>query len=127
MGKSRSALSPSDIRGLSFPEATFDAVFGHSIVMPVRDPIPALREVCRVVKPGGVGGFRELDCSGSLYEPPAFAWQEFWELYARVVEHNGGSVQVGKRLGSLLRRAGLAGRKAAQRHNVTAAAAWREA
>jgi ubiquinone/menaquinone biosynthesis C-methylase UbiE len=96
-----------DIRALPVPEAIFDAVFGHTIVMSFPDPIPALREVYRVVKPGGVVGFRELDFSGRLYEPPEAAWQEFWELYARVVQHNGGSVQVGKRLGGLLRRAGF--------------------
>jgi ubiquinone/menaquinone biosynthesis C-methylase UbiE len=96
-----------DIRAIPVPEATFDAAFGHTIVMSFRDPIPALREVYRVVKPGGVVGFRELDFSGRLYEPPEAAWQEFWDLYARVVQHNGGSVQVGKRLGGLLRRAGF--------------------
>ncbi len=96
-----------DIRALPFPEATFDAAFGHTIGMSFRDPIPALREVHRTVKPGGVVGFRELDFSGNLYEPPESAWQEFWDLYARVVQHNGGSVRVGKRLAGLLRHAGF--------------------
>ena len=96
-----------NVSALPFPDATFDAAFGHTIVMQFRDPVQALTEVYRVVKPGGVVGFREVDFSGNLCEPPDAAWQEFWELFARVLQHNGGNARVGKRLGGLLRLAGF--------------------
>ena len=96
-----------NISALPFPDDAFDAAFGHTIVMQFRDPVQALTEVYRVVKPGGVVGFREVDFSGNLCEPPHAAWQEFWELFARVLQHNGGNARVGKRLGGLLRLAGF--------------------
>lgn len=96
-----------NVYALPFPDATFDAAFGHTIVMQFRDPVKALAEVYRVVKPGGVVGFREPDFDGNLCEPPEAAWQQFWELFARVLQHNGGNARVGKRLGGLLRLAGF--------------------
>src|SRR5262249_27414920 len=48
-----------DVGQLPFPDATFDAVFGHTILMQFPDPLPVLTEVYRVVKSGGVVGFRE--------------------------------------------------------------------
>ena len=44
-----------------------------NILMQFQDPLLVLTEVCRVVKPGGVVGFRELTFDGNLYEPPAGA------------------------------------------------------
>jgi ubiquinone/menaquinone biosynthesis C-methylase UbiE len=96
-----------NVYALPFPDASFDAAFGHTIVMQFRDPVKALTEVYRILKPGGVVGFREVDFDGNLCEPPDAAWQQFWELFARVLQHNGGNARVGKRLGGLLRSAGF--------------------
>jgi ubiquinone/menaquinone biosynthesis C-methylase UbiE len=62
---------------LPYPEATFDAVFGHTIVRQFQDPLPMLTEVYRVVKPGGVVGFREPALEGNLYEPPEGARHQY--------------------------------------------------
>jgi ubiquinone/menaquinone biosynthesis C-methylase UbiE len=96
-----------NVYALPFPDATFDAAFGHTIVMQFRDPVQALTEVYRILKPGGVVGFREVDFDGNLCNPPDAAWQQFWELFARVLQYNGGNARVGKRLGGLLRLAGF--------------------
>jgi ubiquinone/menaquinone biosynthesis C-methylase UbiE len=106
-GIANARFETGNVYALPFPDATFDAAYGHTIVMQFRDPAQALTEVYRVVKPGGVVGFREVDFDGNLCEPPDAAWQQFWELFARVLQHNGGNAQVGKRLGGLLRLAGF--------------------
>lgn len=106
-GATNARFEVGNVYNLPFPNETFDAVFGHTIVMQFRDPVSALREVHRVLKPDGVAGFRELAFDGNLYEPPDSAVQQFWELFGRMVQHNGGDVRVGKRLGSLLQQAGF--------------------
>ena len=96
-----------NVRQLPFPEATFDAVFGCNILMQFQDPRLVLTEVCRVVKPGGVVGFRELTFDGNLYEPPAGARQQYYALLTRMLQHNGGEPCMGRRLGTWFCRAGL--------------------
>ena len=92
---------------LPYPEATFDAVFGHTILMQFQDPLPVVAEVCRVVKPGGVVGFREPACDGNLYEPPEGAFKQYFALFMRMLQYNGSNPLVGHRLGALLSRAGV--------------------
>lgn len=96
-----------DVCGLSFPDSMFDAAFGHTILMQFQDPTPVLAEVHRVLKPGGVVGFREPMFSGNLCEPPESAQHRFWKLFGRVVAHNGGDTDVGRRLGTLLDATGF--------------------
>jgi SAM-dependent methyltransferase len=96
-----------DVRHLPYPDATFDAVFGHTILIQFHDPVPLLTEVYRVMKPGGVVGFRENAHEGNLYEPPEGARQQYLALLIRLVQHNGGDPFVGRRLGALLSRAGF--------------------
>jgi ubiquinone/menaquinone biosynthesis C-methylase UbiE len=92
---------------LPYPEATFDSVFGHTILMQFQDPLPVLAEVCRVVKPGGVVGFREPACHGNLYAPPEGAYKQYFALFMRMLQHNGSNPLVGHRLSALLSHAGL--------------------
>jgi SAM-dependent methyltransferase len=92
---------------LPYPEATFDAVFGHTILMQCADPRPVLAEVYRVLKPGGVVGFREPAGQGNLYAPPAGAFHQYFTLFMRMLQHNGSNPLVGHQLGTLLCHAGF--------------------
>ncbi|OBZ68961.1 putative methyltransferase C1B3.06c, partial [Grifola frondosa] len=44
---------------LAFPDASFDVVHAHQVLMHLGDPVQALREMRRVVKPGGLVAVRE--------------------------------------------------------------------
>ncbi|KAE8353088.1 S-adenosyl-L-methionine-dependent methyltransferase [Aspergillus coremiiformis] len=48
-----------DIHSLDFPDDTFDIVHVHQVLQHIADPVKALQEMRRVVKPGGIVAARE--------------------------------------------------------------------
>jgi SAM-dependent methyltransferase len=48
-----------DIYRLPFPDGSFDAVFEHALLVHLREPLAALREMRRVLAPGGLVGARD--------------------------------------------------------------------
>jgi demethylmenaquinone methyltransferase/2-methoxy-6-polyprenyl-1,4-benzoquinol methylase len=62
---------------LPFPDAAFDAVTFTYLLRYVDDPGAALRELARVVRPGGT-------VAGLEFAVPHGVWRPLWELYVRV-------------------------------------------
>ena len=97
---------------LPFEDSTFDAAFSHAVIEHLSDPTRVLREVHRVLKPGGVVGLRSPDWRGLLFAPRTPEWEETWELYFRVRQHLGGDPFVGTAFRRLMRQAGFENAKA---------------
>ena len=62
---------------LPFPDASFDALTFTYLLRYVSDPAGTLRELARVVRPGGT-------VAGLEFALPHGVWRPFWELYVRV-------------------------------------------
>jgi demethylmenaquinone methyltransferase/2-methoxy-6-polyprenyl-1,4-benzoquinol methylase len=62
---------------LPFPDASFDALTFTYLLRYVPDPAATLRELARVVRPGGT-------IAGLEFALPGGAWRPLWELYVRV-------------------------------------------
>jgi demethylmenaquinone methyltransferase/2-methoxy-6-polyprenyl-1,4-benzoquinol methylase len=62
---------------LPFPDAAFDALTFTYLLRYVDDPGATLRELARVVRPGGT-------IAGLEFAVPRGVWRPFWELYVRV-------------------------------------------
>ena len=62
---------------LPFPDASFDALTFTYLLRYVEDPRATLRELARVVRPGGTIASLEFGI-------PRGAWRALWELYVRV-------------------------------------------
>jgi ubiquinone/menaquinone biosynthesis C-methylase UbiE len=92
---------------LPFPPAAFDVAYGHQVLQHLNDPVAALREVRRVLKPGGLVAVRDADF-GSMTHHPHYEELDRWlEIYYRVARSNGGEPDAGRRLSSWVRTAGF--------------------
>jgi ubiquinone/menaquinone biosynthesis C-methylase UbiE len=92
---------------IPFLDNSFDAAFGHSILEHVGRPLEALREIHRVLKPGGLIGLREIDQGGNLLEPTSPILEKSLELQEKVWRLNGGNPYLGRTLRALLAEAGF--------------------
>jgi SAM-dependent methyltransferase len=105
-GRSNIRFETANIYELPFPDGSFDAAFSHAVLSHLGDPLAALKEIRRVLKPGGVIGVRDGDADGFLIAPPNPLLLQSYHLYWRLVEHNGGRWPSGKHLRALLRETG---------------------
>ena len=59
-----------DAHHLDFPDATFDAVIAHTLISHVTDPATVVREMVRVVRPGGTVAIFDGDYASMTYAFP---------------------------------------------------------
>jgi demethylmenaquinone methyltransferase/2-methoxy-6-polyprenyl-1,4-benzoquinol methylase len=70
-------LQQGDARNLPFEDGQFDALTFTYLLRYVEDPPAVLRELARVVKPGGT-------IAGLEFGVPSGIWRPLWELWTRV-------------------------------------------
>lgn len=92
---------------LPFPDSSFDVVFAHAIFEHISSHDAALKEILRVLTPGGLAGIRSPDWGGFIVVPDAPGIQTAINHYAELQTANGGDIHVGRKLPSLLRAAGF--------------------
>lgn len=96
------------IYALPFPDHQFDAAFAHALFQHLREPVKALLEISRVLKPTGMVGIRSPDWGGSLIYPTTPRVEEAIRIFKEIQISNGGDVYVGRKQKRLLRQAGFA-------------------
>ena len=95
------------VYSLPFADASFDAVLAHAMVYHLGEPMKALQEIRRVLKPGGLVGLRDADVAGDVYFPPQAELDRLWKVAERVISHNGGDLRFGRKHRKVLREAGF--------------------
>ena len=96
-----------NVYDLPFPDGSFDAAFNNTVLMHLREPVRALAELRRVLRPGGIAGVRDPDSGGDIIGPDTPLLQQWFSLRDRVLRHNGGNPHIGRYHGRLLLEAGF--------------------
>jgi len=100
-----------NIYQLPFEEDLFDGAFSHAVLEHLQEPLKALQQFLRVLKPDGVLGVRTPDWGGFLIAPSNPELNQAIEYYKLLQQRNGGNPYVGRQLRALLREAGFTGIK----------------
>lgn len=106
-GVSNIDFSVADVFNLPFENNSFDIVHAHQVLQYLPDPVAALIEMRRVLKPGGVLAARDADYAAMVWYPPIPELDEWQSLYRDVAIALGGQPDAGRRLLSWAREAGF--------------------
>jgi ubiquinone/menaquinone biosynthesis C-methylase UbiE len=92
---------------LPFEDNEFDLVHAQQILCHLSEPLPAVKEMLRVCKPGGIVALRECDMRMWCFYPETEGMKELHKAIMKTFEASGGSVDMGPRLVSLALKAGV--------------------
>ena len=97
-----------DVYALNYPDDTFDIVYANQLLQHLSEPVAALQEMRRVLRPGGLLGVRDADYA-TMQPYPKFPEFERWNaLYHQVAYANHAEPDAGRVLPSWARAAGFA-------------------
>ena len=92
---------------MPFDDETFDVVYAHQVLQHLAQPVVALREMCRTLKPGGFVAVRDAIYSTMQGAPVMPGIQRWREVYMATARQNGSEPDAGLFLKQWMIRAGL--------------------
>jgi SAM-dependent methyltransferase len=93
---------------LPFADATFDVVLANTVLFHLSDPVRALSEMRRVLRPGGIAAVSDDDLSTSVYSPGLPELGQLLDLLMKAIRRSGGSPSYSRHLRGLMLQAGFA-------------------
>ncbi|KAF2212571.1 hypothetical protein CERZMDRAFT_40973 [Cercospora zeae-maydis SCOH1-5] len=107
VGASNMSTQVASIFELPFSDNEFDLVHAQQILCHLSEPLPAVKEMLRVCKPGGVVALREGDMRMWSFYPETPELKELHKAILATFETSGGSIDMGPRLVSVALQAGV--------------------
>ena len=92
------AFEAGDVYALGFDDASFDVVHAHQVLQHLTDPVAALVEMRRVLRPGGWLAVRDSDYAAFTWAPGDPLLDRWLELYHQVTRRNGAEADAGRYL-----------------------------
>ncbi len=106
-GVDNASYAAGDVYRLEFDDGTFDVVHAHQVLQHLTDPVAALREMRRVLRPGGLLAVRDSDYGAFTWFPLDSRLDRWLELYHEVTARNRAEADAGRFLRSWVRAAGF--------------------
>lgn len=100
-------LRVGDVYDLAVPDASFDVAHAHQVLQHLTDPVRGLREMRRVLRPGGLLAVRDSDYAAFAWAPRDPRLDAWIDLYHRVTRANGAEPDAGRFLPGWVRAAGF--------------------
>lgn len=103
----RTRFEVADVYALPYADGAFDVVHAHQVLQHLTDPVAALREMARVVRPGGLIAARDADYSAMSWYPVSDGLTSWLSTYQQLARHNGAEPDAGRHLLAWAHAAGL--------------------
>ena len=98
-----------DAEALDFSDDAFDVVHAHQVLQHLGDPVTALREMARVVRPGGIIAVRDADYDAMTWYPEPAGMAQWLAMHHAVARRHRAEPNAGRRLRAWALEAGLTG------------------
>jgi SAM-dependent methyltransferase len=106
-GATNVTFQTGDVYALDFDDASFDVVHAHQVLQHLTDPVAALEEMRRVLRPGGVLGVRDSDYAAFAWAPHDSLLDRWLALYHELTQRNGAEADAGRFLLGWVQAAGF--------------------
>jgi ubiquinone/menaquinone biosynthesis C-methylase UbiE len=93
---------------LPFEDSSFDVAYANAVLFYLRDQVEALKEMRRVLRPGGLAAVSDDDLGTIVMTPDIPGLHLGPELFERAVAHEGGNTRYSRNLRALMKQAGFA-------------------
>jgi ubiquinone/menaquinone biosynthesis C-methylase UbiE len=107
LGCSNVSFARGDAYSIDAAADTFDVVHAHQVLQHLGDPIAALGEMRRVLRPGGLLAVRDSDYGAFVWAPADDRLDRWLQLYHRITERNGAQADAGRWLPAWVGAAGF--------------------
>lgn len=96
-----------DVYAIDAADASFDVVHAHQVLQHLTDPVRALREMGRVLRPGGLLAVRDADYGAMMWAPVTPAFDRWRDIYCQVARRNEAEPDAARHLLGWLHAAGF--------------------
>ena len=106
-GSSNLSFEVGDVYALRFADDTFDVVHAHQVLQHLSNPVGAIREMKRVVKPGGHVAVRDSDYGAFVWTPEDPRLARWMDIYHEITRRNRAEADAGRYLHRWVRDVGF--------------------